>query len=164
VTQQNAALVEEASAAAASMAEQARAMQEVVSVFRLESSVGRSSEVGGVDLDAMVRGHQAWKQRLFDHIAARGERVDAAVAARDDACALGKWIHGDGGKRFGGLSEFVALRASHAAFHACAGGVARCTDEGRRAEAEALLTGEFVQQTTQTVAAIRALGRALQRG
>ncbi len=163
VTQQNAALVEEASAAAASMAEQARAMQEVVAVFRLESAAGRSSDVAGVDLDAMVRGHQAWKQRLFDHIAGRGERVDATVAGRDDACALGQWIHGTGGKRFARLPEFVALRASHAAFHACAGGVARCTDEGRQAEAEALLTGEFVQQTTQTVAAIRALGRALQR-
>jgi methyl-accepting chemotaxis protein len=163
VTQQNAALVEEASAAAASMAEQARAMQEVVSVFRLTSSGAPSGEAAGINLDAMIRGHQAWKQRLFDHIAGRGERLDAATAARDDACALGHWIHGDGGTRFARLPELVALRASHAAFHACAGGVVRCTDEGRKADAEALVAGEFVQQTTQTVAAIRALGRALQR-
>ena len=35
--------------------------------------------------------------------------------------------------RFARLPELVALRASHAAFHACAGGVVRCTDEGRKA-------------------------------
>jgi methyl-accepting chemotaxis protein len=56
-TQQNAALVEEASAAAASMAEQARAMKEAVSVFRLASS-GSDPARRSTLLKVMIRGHQ----------------------------------------------------------------------------------------------------------
>jgi methyl-accepting chemotaxis protein len=40
VTQQNAALVEEASAAAHSMAEQAQALREAVAVFKVDDTVG----------------------------------------------------------------------------------------------------------------------------
>jgi methyl-accepting chemotaxis protein len=40
VTQQNAALVEEASAAAHSMAEQAQALREAVAVFKVDGAVG----------------------------------------------------------------------------------------------------------------------------
>ncbi len=46
VTQQNAALVEEASAAAQSMAEQAQGLREAVAVFTLDETVSNSGSAG----------------------------------------------------------------------------------------------------------------------
>ena len=46
VTQQNAALVEEAAAAAQSLQEQAAGLSQVVSVFKLDQAAGRSNYAG----------------------------------------------------------------------------------------------------------------------
>ena len=164
VTQQNAALVEEVSAASHSMEDQARALAKVVTQFRLASSDDAAREAAlGVNFEAMVAGHQAWKQRLFDFMGGHGESVDAKVASRDDACALGKWIYSEGQKRLGHLPEFEALRSHHAAFHTCAGEVAGCVHARDMKKAESTLVGPFVEHTTRTVSALRSLKRAALR-
>lgn len=164
VTQQNAALVEEVSAASHSMEDQARTLAKVVAQFRLASSDDAAREAAlGINFEAMVNGHQAWKQRLFDFMGGHGEAVDASVASRDDACALGKWIYGEGKKKLGHLNEFEVLRKHHASFHTCAGEVAGCVHSRDMKQAETTLVGPFVEHTTRTVSALRSLKRAALR-
>ena len=164
VTQQNAALVEEVSAASHSMEDQARALANVVAQFRLasQSDAAREAELG-VDFEAMVAGHQAWKQRLFNFMGGHGEAVDPTTASRDDVCALGKWIHAEGQKKLGHLAEFEVLRKHHAAFHHCAGDVAACVHSREMTRAESTLVGPFVEHTTRTVSALRSLKRVALR-
>ena len=162
MTQQNAALVEEVSAAAHGLEDQARELSTVMQRFRLtRSSIGKDQL--GLDFEAMIRGHRSWKQRLLNDLNGKGEPVDPGTACVDDACPLGKWIHGEGRQRFAKLPELEALRVQHAAFHRCAGEVAGYIREGRATEAEDLLAGRFIEATTDTVAAIRTLKRAAAR-
>jgi methyl-accepting chemotaxis protein-1 (serine sensor receptor) len=60
VTQQNAALVEEAAAASSAMSEQAAALAETVRVFRLDGSVRAPSAPGAPRRDVPVAQLQAY--------------------------------------------------------------------------------------------------------
>jgi methyl-accepting chemotaxis protein len=162
MTQQNAALVEEVSAAAHGLDDQANELSTEMTRFRLERKTVSDSALG-LDFEAMIKGHRGWKQRLMNDLNQRGEAIDPATACVDNACPLGKWIHGEGKARFGMLPELESLRGHHARFHASAGTIAQYIRNGRAAEAEALLTSEFVERTTETVAAIRSLKRAAVR-
>ena len=82
---------------------------------------GALPQVFEVSVRNAIEAHQAWKRRLESSIRA-GTPVDhdPRLVARDDACPLGRWIHGAGVRQFGAEPRFVDLRAQHAAFHACA--------------------------------------------
>jgi methyl-accepting chemotaxis protein len=68
VTQQNAALVEEAAAAAASLQEQADGLLEVVSVFRLDDG-----EAARVIANAQVSSRVAWSTRVVPGVLSTGQ-------------------------------------------------------------------------------------------
>lgn len=115
-----------------------------------------------MNFDDAVSAHTKWKIRLRANLDGSGEKLDAAMVARDDACDLGKWIHGDG-SRFKALPEHQALRAAHAKFHKCASEVVARNSKGQKAEAEKLMAngGEFSRHSTETVSAIMAMQRAV---
>ncbi|MBB5016622.1 methyl-accepting chemotaxis protein [Rehaibacterium terrae] len=181
VTQQNAALVEEASAAARSLEEQAGQLRQAVAAFRLAAAgqpvpatpagpgalQGLPPEAGKdpqiASFEDMIRAHHQWKLRLKAYLEGHGEVIDPAVAGRDDVCALGKWIYGKG-QRVAELPEYRSLREAHARFHRIAGQVAAHIAAGQRAQAETVLSGAFADATTHTVAAIRALRQRVEAG
>lgn len=162
MTQQNAALVEEVSAAAHGLDDQANELNTVMTRFRLERRQISDGALG-LDFEAMIKGHRGWKQRLMNDLNDRGDPIDPATACVDNACPLGKWIHGEGRARYGQLPELESLRLQHARFHSCAGEIATHIRQGRRDEAERLLISDFVERTTETVAAIRSVKRAAMR-
>lgn len=91
------------------------------------------------DFNEAVVAHVVWKARLADYVA--GKRQDAleqTAVARDDACALGAWLHGDG-KRFLSTPKFRQLLDQHARFHRCASVVVDAFEHGGRPAAEALM-------------------------
>jgi hypothetical protein len=95
------------------------------------------------DLDFMsaIEAHIRWKVRLETYINGESkEQLDAAVVGRDDQCALGKWIHGPGGAKYGELPLFQGLRETHAGFHQCAAQVIQNVDQGDTAKAVEILT------------------------
>lgn len=161
-TQQNAALVEEASAAARSLEELAKALMQEVSAFTLADPSNRGADgrrAGSqadeeVDFDKMVAAHLAWRDRRQAYVEGRGDKLEQAVVCRDDACALGKWIHGPG-KTFAREREYDHLLDQHAQFHTCAGEVVKAVDEGKKELAEHLIIGKYRHQANQTVSAIR---------
>jgi methyl-accepting chemotaxis protein len=157
-TQANAALVEETAAAAGSQRRVAVAMAATVDEFRLPGHRA-AALVEGVDVDAIIDAHRQWKVKLRQAIEDRS-RVDTATLSRDDCCALGKWIYGDG-QRLAERPTFSALVGRHAHFHRVAGQVGELINQRRMREAEdALAPGTaFAQATSEVVSALSSAKR-----
>jgi methyl-accepting chemotaxis protein len=77
----------------------------------------------------------------------------------DHACALGKWIHGDGLRAHGKSPEFSSLRDAHARFHSSVGRVIDLLKTDRGAAKDAILTGDYQTCSAEVVRAIMALKR-----
>lgn len=161
ITQQNSALVEETSAAAAAMKRQADQLAEHVSQFKLPASAAAvrtqdaPANVENFDFDKAIEAHRAWKVKLRKAIANQ-EKIDADTLSRDNVCPLGKWIHGAGGVTFGQHAEFGNLREMHRRFHICAGGVARKINLGGSPDLASLLDAgsEFSQISTAVITSL----------
>jgi aerotaxis receptor len=185
MTQQNAAMVEELAASATALGDQVKLVSDTMRLFRLKAGdttvaeldavdlrrENKSSRAGalaheaaGMDLEDAIAKHVAWKVTLRN-AALHGEPLDPARIARDDACPLGTWIHGEGERRHGSLGSFGQLRSAHAGFHRCAGEVAREIAAGRQeASLKMLEPGTpFGSATQATIVAIKALQSEVQR-
>jgi len=155
VTQQNAALVEEAAAAAESLQEQAQSLVRSVAVFRLAEEVGsvlpalRQAQV--MDVDAAISAHRSWRRRLLEYVGGKGEALDPAIVGRDDKCALGCWIYG-AGQALQDTAQYGALKHAHAAFHRCAAEVVRKYQHGDSRGARSQIAGEFSDRSDKVVA------------
>jgi hypothetical protein len=115
-----------------------------------------STAIRGLDFEAAIKAHQAWKTRLSNLVEGQtegGERLDYRVVCSDDQCVLGRWIHGEGHAVFSGLPLFDAVRVTHAQFHRQAGAVVSAVDAGRIDEARLLLRTDYQR------ASIRVQGR-----
>ncbi|MBL8430320.1 MAG: MCP four helix bundle domain-containing protein [Dechloromonas sp.] len=158
MTQQNAALVEQAAAAAESLEEQARNLANSVAVFRLSGGlvVQGQSEVAGLDFDGAISAHGKWKQRLLDYVAGGGEQLDPVVVGRDDQCALGCWIHGDG-RALRGNAKYTELKGEHAGFHRCAADVIRTQLAGNTEGALEQISGEFSNRSQRVIGLLEGL-------
>lgn len=152
MTQQNAALVEQAAAAAESLEEQARNLADAVSQFRLPGAVivSNQAQLSGLDFEGAIAAHGNWKKRLLDFVAGGGERLDPVVVGRDDQCALGCWIHGDG-RVLRGDSNYLNLKTEHAGFHRCAADVIRLQVAGNSSAARAQIAGEFSSRSKRVI-------------
>ena len=115
-------------------------------------------------LEDAIAAHAEWKLRLRKYVDGTStETLVAAVVCRDDQCALGKWMYGDGG-RLATVAEFVDARAAHADFHRHASDVVRAIDAGDRARAASMLgAGAAFEKASMNVASsLVRLRRALQ--
>lgn len=157
-TQANAALVEETAELANTLRGAAVRMAAQVDEFRLPGE-NASMLVEGVDVDAMIDAHRQWKVKLRDAID-DGSRVDVATLSRDDCCALGKWIHGDG-QRLRERASFTALVNNHAHFHQVAGQIGQLINDGRYTQAEDALAPNtpFTEATSDVVMVLSAAKR-----
>lgn len=100
--------------------------------------------------------HAAWMTQLREYIYGVGE-MDRETVGRDDDCAIGRWLYGEGSK-YRRLHEYQRARDVHAAFHRRAAKVVAMADRGRRHEAAAdlapggelrMLSGALVQAFNQ---------------
>ncbi|MEZ5646424.1 MAG: methyl-accepting chemotaxis protein [Burkholderiaceae bacterium] len=151
-TQANAALVEQTAAAATSQRQAAVRMAAQVDEFRLPGHGERqASMVEGINVDSFIDAHRQWKVKLRDAIENR-ETVDVATLSRDDCCALGKWLHGDG-QRLAARASFSELVDRHRHFHQVAAGVGELVNGRRFQDAtDALAPGTpFSTATTDVV-------------
>jgi len=160
-TQANASLVEEAAAAATAQRDAALRMAAMVDEFRLAPGKSQQiSQVEGLDVDTIIDGHRQWKVKLRNAIE-NHETIDVATLSRDDCCALGKWVYGDGGRRFGDKPNFTQLIERHKVFHRMAGQVGELVNQKRYIEAEEAMapgTG-FATATREVVQVLSAAKR-----
>lgn len=135
ITQQNAALAGQTSAASESMGDQVREMNGLLGFFRISGEeTPRGREVcRGVERRAAERPwsaagtstfdfssarskHLAWKSRLRRFLDGQESMtVDQAVSHRD--CDLGKWLYSDGMSKYGTFAEMQELEKIHAKMH-----------------------------------------------
>lgn len=103
-----------------------------------------------------IDAHMKWKERLHDHVAGRSsEPLDEHSVARDDLCALGQWLKGDGAKTFGGTAAFNHLCSVHASFHAAAGQIVALNAAGKQVEALHMLEeGAYAQASDDVTVAL----------
>ena len=104
-----------------------------------------------------IDAHVNWKVRLRLLMAGQ-EKIDANVASKDNECALGKWIYGEGSRALAKDPEVLdGLRKAHAAFHQIAGTAIRAIQSGDLARAEAMLEadGEISERSFDVVSRIR---------
>ncbi len=181
ITQQNAAMVEEIAASTTDLQNQIAHAGKVLGLMRLHPEDGTLADVDAVDLRkqaqlrlsdsthldfrAAIAAHSKWKTTLRNAIDS-GEQLDADTIARDDCCAVGKWVHGPGGHEWGTRPDFVNLVQRHREFHARAGEVAEAVNGGHRTEALRLLQNgsPFTKATSAVVEALDALRRHHERG
>jgi hypothetical protein len=109
-----------------------------------------------LNFDGVLKAHLAWKQKLRDFMAGKGDALDPAVVERDDKCELGCWIHGDG-RVLERDETFGKLKDVHAKFHQSAGKIVRFHLAGDSRSATSLLGGDFSRLTNETVSSLRLL-------
>jgi len=115
-----------------------------------------------MDLNAATQAHSEWKVKLRVAIT-RKERLDAVTIGKDNCCALGQWLHGEGKQQFAKYKTFGDCLTRHATFHREAGAVAQTINSGDYAKANAMLEGgtPFAAASSSVVAAISALKKEL---
>lgn len=112
------------------------------------------------DFDAAIAAHIDWKMKLSKYLEKPDGSLQHQNVCQDNACALGKWLYGDG-QKFKEQHEkiFEELRHSHAGFHKTAGEIIKLINDGQKVEAERLLRpgGSYIQISEKTVTLINQL-------
>lgn len=114
-----------------------------------------------IDFSEAIKAHVQWKIRLG--LVVNGvEKIDEATTRRDDVCALGCWIHGNGRNHMG-LKEYQALLEDHAKFHQAAAEVIKVAASGDVSAAKLMLDAdtEYSNTSSKVVMAIRRLRTAI---
>lgn len=108
------------------------------------------------DGNTAIDAHVKWKERLENRITGVGSKsLTVEAVSRDDLCALGVWLNGEGKDHYGTAPGFDAVRQTHTRFHRCAGEVLAMADQGRPDEALRMIEeGEYVQASDDVTAAL----------
>lgn len=91
-----------------------------------------------MDLNEAIKAHSEWKMKLRGAISAQ-TALDAQTIAKDDCCALGKWLHGESRARFGALPAHLDCVRLHASFHKEAAKIAKAINDKHYTQAEQML-------------------------
>lgn len=155
VTQQNASMAEEATAASETLAKETHTLSNLVAEFKIDVAkedqlrrrqaaeqagkpAASDASSGDLNFDDAVMAHLNWKVKL--RTAMMDDLVlDAETISRDNACPLGKWLHGGAKTKYGQLASYHGCVHAHADFHREAGKVAVLINQKKHAEAEAAL-------------------------
>lgn len=176
ITQKNAGMVEDVSMSAQLLIRQTTEAINSTRLFRLSPDEQSLSEQDAshlkqralqqrqqhttFQLSNAIEAHAQWKIKLRNALNSR-TTLDVATVRRDDACALGQWLHGEGEHAHHSHASFRTLVNAHAQFHSAAADVAMAINQGHIAQAHAMLdeNSHFVESTNQVVSAIKKLDR-----
>ena len=167
VTQQNAALVEQAAAASEALEEQASNLSASVSVFKLHAGGTKkvaliSTNQSKSHIEDAIAAHIKWKLRLTQFIDGTStEKLESTTVCKDNVCVLGKWIYGEGDK-YKSLQQFGKLVNNHANFHRCAGEIVKKVESNDKTSAVQQLNSEFVVAAKETVNSLLVLQKAIE--
>lgn len=109
-----------------------------------------------MNFDDAIQAHASWKMKLSTYIKNPDDSINPDVICKDDLCALGKWIHGEGSSN-SSVAEFGQLKLAHANFHKEAAEIVRRAKNGEKVSDEIALgaKSKFADYSTQVVLHIR---------
>lgn len=119
------------------------------------------------DFDAAVKAHIDWKMKLSKYLENPDDSLEHSKVCVDNACALGKWIYGDGQMyREDNKDIFDQVKQSHAEFHKCAGDIVRLANQNQIEKAKRLLgpSGNYIKISENTVEQIKLLKVKVEEG
>lgn len=138
------------------VAEISKQYQSLLNEHRLEIT----KTVKPFDFQSAKSAHIDWKMKLTNYLQRPDGTLDQHKVCLDNACVLGKWIHGDGlAYRDFNPQVFDELKDSHAEFHKTAGQIIEYINLHNNQAAEKLLspTGKYIQVSDKTVSLIELL-------
>ena len=132
VNQQNAALVEEAAAASSTLSDQADALTDLVSFFKLNRVMeGHTNDMGNfTELFTRAKAaHLAWKEKVKGIVEGTLSIDNTILTCKD--CELGHWINREGQERYGAMKEMAQLQQVHQEMH---GTIEQIIEQKRRGD------------------------------
>jgi len=100
-----------------------------------------------------IGAHAKWKLRLRHVIDSGTAEIDMADIGREDRCPFGQWMFGPTvSEETRESANFLVARELHAKFHNAAARIVELVSEGKRADADRLLNGEYSQLSTELTA------------
>jgi hypothetical protein len=113
----------------------------------------------GLDVQAVINTHLAWRKRLEDAILGRSnEELDIGVIMQDNQCLLGQWLYGQAARSTLALHpEFAALREAHRTSHLYTARVVQTLRMRGVEAAQAMLETEFDRLSKDIVFNLAAL-------
>lgn len=112
------------------------------------------------DFNAAIKAHIDWKMKLSKYLENPDGSLDHQKVCLDNACALGKWIYGDGqNHRDLNTRLFDQVKNSHAQFHQAAGEIIKLANSEQKEKAKLLLSpsGNYLKISEATVELIKKL-------
>jgi len=163
VTQQNAATAEETASASTELRASSEQLDETIN--QLIGIVGAgllSIQLKDELQEAIpkaIGAHGLWKERIKRAIVSRKSEIPVEVAARDDACAFGKWLLAAPESRRG--QRWQCICEEHRKFHRKASEVLRSALAGdeKVARFELSESGEFTQISSRLTKELIAWGK-----
>lgn len=101
--------------------------------------------------------HTEWKMKLKNYFKT-GEGLSQAQAKSERDCELGKWLYGDGLKKYASIAEMHKLEAAHKAMHMSvrAAIVAKDANNMTAANAELDKVGRYSEEINRLLTSIEA--------
>jgi two-component system chemotaxis sensor kinase CheA len=115
------------------------------------STDAATDNVSNLDFKVAKAKHLAWKTRLRQFLNG-GEALSFDEAVSYKACALGKWLYGEGLSTYGHVASLKELEQMHMKMHAAVGNVIQRQQQGDTRQAEAGV--EEVDAMSQKVVAL----------
>ena len=150
VTQQNAALAEQTSAASSSLYDKAQEMEGMMAFFRApenpeallteveqqaSATISAAGQPAELDFFAARTAHMAWRQKIRDFLdGAQSLTRQEAVSHRD--CALGKWLYSAGLENYGHVPDMRRMEQEHEKMHGVIREIIELKNGGNAAQAE----------------------------
>lgn len=127
--------------------------------IQVVSNMGFSIKVHHKEFDfvSAKKAHIDWKMKLTKYIEQNDGTLVSEHVCKDNACALGKWLYGDGlNYRDLAHKTFDSLKTSHAEFHQVAAQVIELIHAGKIDEAKNLMDhdGAYGRASNKTIGLI----------
>ena len=107
------------------------------------------------EISKAIETHWQWKVRLHSAIDNGTSDFNSAEVAKDDACEFGQWLYGPTIPAVECFSaDYISVRTIHANFHKCAAKVLECVAIGKKAQANALMNGEYAKVSADLTSAM----------
>jgi hypothetical protein len=98
------------------------------------------------EITKAIGAHGMWKMRLRSAIDSGKADVNSVEVAKDNVCPFGQWLYGSTiPTPTRASADYASVRKLHADFHKCASKVLECVALGHKAEADALMVGEYAK-------------------
>jgi Chemoreceptor zinc-binding domain len=110
----------------------------------IASTEAKVETLSSTNLKQILDTHHVLKKKLQAELNGAGNgSLDVVTISHDNACAIGKWLYGEGKALYGHLPEYESARKVHAELHLCAGEVLSEHYVGNLDQAQILFKTKF---------------------